>query len=281
VNLRTDDSVVLAQQLLQEGSAGPADVFIAENSPELMLLQQHGLFAALPATTLRQVPAQDNSPSGDWVGVAARVSALAYNPNAIAANRLPGSVLDLADPEWAGKIAISPSDSDFLPVVAAVIATRGQNVARTWLQGLKRNATTYQDIETVVYTVNRGAMPAGMINSYYWFRLQLEVGPSGMHSRIHYFPPHDPGGVENISGAAVLASSKHQQNARRFVDFLVSAQAQRILAAGDDFEYPLRPGVASNPAVPPLAGIQPTFIGIAALGNDQAAARLVQQVGLE
>jgi iron(III) transport system substrate-binding protein len=281
VNLRTDDSIVLAQQIIEEGSASPADVFIAENSPELMLLQQHDLFSALPASILSQVPSQDNSPSGDWVGMAARVSALAYNTGDISANQLPKSVLDLADPQWAGKIAISPSDSDFVPVVAAVIDTRGTNAARAWLEGLKRNATTYQDIETVLSTVNRGDLPVGMINSYYWFRLQLEVGNSGMHSKIYYFPPHDPGGVENISGAAILASSQHQRNAQKFLAFLVSEQGQQILASGDDFEYPVRPGVAPNSVLPSLSSIQPTFIGIAQLGDDQAAAQLLQQVGLE
>lgn len=281
VNLRTDDSIVLAQQLVEEGSQSPADVYIAENSPELMFLQQHNMLAHLPSSTLSQIPNQYNSPNGDWVGIAARVSCLAYSTNSISPNQLPNSVLDFADPKWAGKIAVAPSDSDFVPVVGAVIATKGMNAARAWLQGLKKNATTYQDIETVVATVNRGDMPVGLINSYYWYRLQLEVGNSNMHSKIYYFPPHDPGGVENISGAAIVASSKHQQAAQRFINFMISAQGQKILASGDDYEYPLRPTIAANPILPPLASLQPTFIGIAALGNDQQAAQLMQQVGFE
>src|SRR5712691_2056470 len=47
VRMRTNDSVVLADQILQEGSASPADVYISENSPELMTLEQHELLAKL------------------------------------------------------------------------------------------------------------------------------------------------------------------------------------------------------------------------------------------
>ena len=281
VNLRTDDSIVLAQQLVQEGSSSPADVYIAENSPELMFLQQHDLLAPVPTSTLHQIPAKYNSPNGDWVAMAARVSALTYNTGKISADQLPKSVLDLADPSWAGKLAVAPSDSDFVPVVSAVIATKGETAARTWLEGLKKNAQTYQDIETVLSSVNRGDLAVGMINSYYWFRLQLEVGTSQMHTKIFYFPPNDPGGVENIAGAAIVRSSKHIQNAQRFLNFIVSAQGEQILANGYDYEYPLRPGVAANPALPSLSSLQPTFLGIAKLGNDQAAAQLMQQVGFE
>src|SRR5262249_26373602 len=52
VQVRTNDSAVLADQLIQEGGASPADVYIAENSPELMELQRRKLLATLPQSIL-------------------------------------------------------------------------------------------------------------------------------------------------------------------------------------------------------------------------------------
>ncbi len=280
VSVRTNDGIVLAQQILQEGKASLADVYLTENSPELVLLQQKGLLSKLPASVLSQVPAGDSDPGGEWVGVAARVSALAYNPAQISAGQLPASILDLELPQWKGKLAIAPSDSDFVPLVSAVIAKYGVANARTWLAGLKENAATYQDIEAVVSAVNSGAQAVGIINSYYWFRLQLEVGASAIHSQIYYFPPSDVGGLENISGVAVLASSRNQAAADKFVAFMVSQKGQELLAAGDDFEYPLRPGVDPNPVLPPIAQIHPDVVSLVSLGNDLQAAQLIQQVGL-
>jgi iron(III) transport system substrate-binding protein len=280
VSVRTNDGIVLAEQLLQEGRAALADVYLTENSPELTLLQQKGLLSKLPESVLSQVPAQDSAPDGDWVGVAARVSALTYNPSEVSQAQLPASVLDLAQPVWRGKLAIAPSDSDFVPLVSAVVAADGATAARAWLAGLKRNATVYQNIEAVVSAVNQGSQAVGIINSYYWFRLQLEVGASAMGSQIYYFPAGDVGGLENVSGAAVLSTSRNQAAAQKFVAFLVSRQGQAIIAAGDDFEYPLRPGVSPNPALPPLAQVHPDAVSLVSLGNDLAAAQLIQQAGL-
>jgi len=280
VSVRTNDGIVLAEQLLQEGSASPADVYLTENSPELTLLQQKGLLTKLPESVLSQVAAQDSAPDGDWVGIAARVSALAYNPSEIAPQQLPASILDFDQPQWKGKLAFAPSDSDFVPLVSAVVAIDGVSAARTWLAGLKANATAYQDIEAVVSAVNQGAQAVGIINSYYWFRLQLEVGAGAIRSQIYYFPAGDVGGLENVSGAAVLASSRNQAAADKFVAFLVSRQGQAIIAAGDDFEYPLRSGVSPNPALPPLTDIHPDVVSLVSLGNDLEAAQLIQEAGL-
>jgi iron(III) transport system substrate-binding protein len=280
VNMRTNDSVVLADQLLQEGSHSPADVFISENSPEMMMLEQHGLLAKLDADTLGQIPAKDNSPTGQWVGMALRVSSLVYDPSLISQRALPKSVLDLAQPKWKGKIGIAPTDSDFPPLVGAVIAKYGNAAAATWLAGLKRNGELYQDDESVVAAVNRGDVATGIINQYYWYRLRLEVGKSSVHSALYYFPNHDAGSITNISGAAVIASSKHQSLAEQFVKFLVGPTAQKIISTGDDFEYPARPGVAPNAALPPLGSIAHATLSASVLGNDEEAAKLLEKSGL-
>jgi iron(III) transport system substrate-binding protein len=280
VRVLSNDGVVLADQILLEGSASPADVYLTENTPELMLLQQHHLLAKLRPSTLSQIPASDSSPQGEWVGVAERVNALAYDPVKLPAGRLPSSILTLADPSWAGKIAIAPTDSDFLPLVSAVAANYGHARALSWLQALRRNAVIFQDDEAVAAAVNRGSVPAGLVNEYYWYRLRLEMGAGNMQSVLYSFPAHDVGSMANVSGAAVLASSGDRTAANRFVAFLVSPQAQRILGRGDDFEYPLRPGVAPNAALPPLARFNPTSFNVASLGDDRAAVSLLQQAGL-
>jgi iron(III) transport system substrate-binding protein len=280
VRVRTDDGIILADEILQEGSNSPADVYLTENSPELMMLTERHLLSTLPTSISSQVPSTDDSPTGNWVGLALRVCALVYDPSRISAAQLPSSVLDLAQRQWKGKVAISPTDSDFPPQVGAVIATDGQQAALSWLKGLKSNASLYQDEEATVAAVNRGQAAVGLINNYYWYRLQLEVGAKNMHSKLYFFPNRDVGGIENVSGAAVLASSHKKALADRFVSFLASAQGQQILASGDDFEYPARPDIAPNPVLPPLSQIDPAIINVVSLGDDLPAAKLIQQAGL-
>ena len=245
-----------------------------------MELQRRSLLARLPESILGQAPRGDDSPDGHWVGMALRVSSLVYDPARVPRSQLPASILDLTQPQWKGKIAIAPTDSDFPPLVAAVIATHGEAAARAWLAGLEHNARTYQDDEAIVSAVNRGDVATGVINQYYWYRLQLELGKKAMHSGLYYFSPDDVGAVINISGAAILESSKHQKDSERFISFLVSKAGQKIIAGSDDFEYLVRSDVAPNPALPPLSRIGHTSLSVASLGNGELAARLIRQAGL-
>jgi iron(III) transport system substrate-binding protein len=281
VKVHEGEAPEIANQIAQEGSASPADVLFTENSPELVLLDEKGLLAKVDATTLQQVPARFSAADGNWVGVLARESVLAFNPSMIKEDALPASLMDLAKPAWKGKIAIAPSDADFLPLVSAVAALKGQDAALAWLKGLKANAQVFDDDEGVVAAVDRGAVATGIINNYYWARLRTEQGAGKTKSRIHHFAHGDLGGLVNVSGAAVLKSSKNQAAAQKFLAFLVSKPTQEMLAETDiGFEYPLAAGVAANKLLKPFDQLQPPAIGMAQLGDDQGAAKLLRDAGL-
>ena len=282
VAVRNDDEAVLAAQIDAEGSNSPADVIYTENSPALDFLQERHRLAPLPAAVLAATPARYNSPAGDWVGVSARVSVLVYNTGKLSPAQLPSSVLDLAAPRFAGQLALAPSETDFQPIVTAVARQYGSAAALRWLEGLKANAQghIYPDNETVTDEVNRGNAALGVINQYYWYRQRAQVGASNMHSAIAFLAPHDPGYVVDVSGAGVLASSSHRAAAERFVAFLVSKQAQTIIAHSDSFEYPIASGVTYGPGQTPLSALQPDPINLAALGDGATAVALLRQAQL-
>jgi len=283
VTVRNGDEDQLAEQIMQEGSRSPADVFYTENSPALMKLAGQHLLAPVSKSTLAAVPSGDSSPAGNWAGVSARVSALVYNTSALKPSQLPSSVMDLASPEWAGKLGIAPGETDFQPIITSIAGTYGSAAALAWLKAVKSNAGShvYPDNETLTSEVNSGQVEIGLINHYYWYRLRAEVSAGATHSALHYFAAGDPGYVLDVSGAGILASSKHQAAAQKFLAFLVSAAGQRIIAQTDSFEYPLRPGVAANPELPPLSSLHPdTADTIARLGDGSAALQLLQQAGL-
>ena len=280
VELRSGDESSLGQQVLQEGSASPADIFYSENTPVLESLREHGRLAPVQAATLDAVPAQQRSAQGSWVGVSARVSALVYNAARLGSATLPSSVLELGAARFHGKLAFAPSETDFQPLIAAIVRFDGRARAERWLRELQAGAAVYPDNETVVTQVNAGQAGLGPIDHYYWYRLRAELGAGAIHSALHYFAPGDPGNLLDISGAAVLASSSHKAAAQRFLAFLVSAQGQATIARSASYEYPLRPGVAPAPGLVPLATIHPTQLAPADLGDGSTALALEQKVGL-
>src|SRR5580704_4399655 len=286
VNVRYNDEDSFADEIIAEKSHPVADVFYTENSPVLEYLQNQSLLAPVDSSTLAKTPSAYNSPQGDWAGVSARVSVLIYNPSKISESQLPTSVLQLANPRYKGKLAFAAGETDFQPVVTSVARAYGDAKAATWLEGVKQNAASHivPDNETIADEVNRGQAAFGVINQYYWYRLQDEVGASGMHSQITHFAPHDPGYVIDVSGAAVLKSSKHQAAAQKFVAFLGGKQGQQIIAraSGDEqsYEYPLGDGVTTSAPETPFDQLQPTSITVGELGDGSTAIALLRQAGL-
>ena len=129
VKVRAGEPPELASQLVKEGASSPADIFFTANSPELTLLSEKHLLAKVASATIASVPAQDSGPDQDWVGVLSRENVLAFNTSMIKEDALPASLLDLANPEWKGKIAIAPTDADFMPLIGGIVALKGRPTA--------------------------------------------------------------------------------------------------------------------------------------------------------
>ena len=282
VNARYDDEDVLADQIVTEGSHSPADVFFTENSPPLEYLASKNLLSTIDASTLANTPAKYTSTDGKWVGISARGSVMVYNTSLLKPSQLPTSALQLADPEWRGKLAIAGGETDFQPIVTSVARTDGDAAALKWLEALKANAGShnYPDNETVADEVNRGQVAIGIVNQYYWYRERAQIGASNMHSAIAHFAPHDVGYVLDVSGAGILKSSTHQAEAQKFVDFLNSAQGQEIIAHSYSFEYPIASGVTTAQPETPFDQLQPNFITIPELGTGAEAIKLLQEAQL-
>ena len=174
-----DDEDVLTAQIEQEGSRSPADVFYTENSNWLAQLDQKGMLATVDQPTLASVPPADSGTDGTWVGVSARISVMVYNPGKVSAVRPADLGLGLADPQWKGKLELAPSETDFWPIVSSVDRTYGDAATIQWLKGLKANAGSDDNVpdnETLVSDVNKGVAGLGVINHYYYYRLQDELG---------------------------------------------------------------------------------------------------------
>ncbi len=280
VNLRSNDEAALANQVLREGADSPADVFFAENPPALTVLDKSRLLAPVEPATLGHVAARYDSPTGDWVGVSARSAVLVYNTSKLTAAALPPTLQSLALGAWKGKIGFAPTETDFQPLIAALVKLHGQAAAVSWLSGLKANGKVYDSNETLVAAVNRGEIAAGLIDHYYWYRLRDEVGAGNVRSALHYFDPGDAGALVDVSGAGALKSSRHPALAQRFLAYLVSPPAQEIIARSESYEYPLGSGVVTAKPLRPLAELKPPAVGIADLGDGRMSLMLLQQVGL-
>lgn len=279
VDVRNGSDFDLANQIVAEGAASPADVFITENSPAMSLVSSKDLFSPVDAATAAQVPTQYSSSKGDWVGVAARSTVFVYSPTTLSDDQLPKSIMDLAKPEWKDKYGISPSGADFQAIVSAVYLLKGDTEGAAWLQGVKDNARIYRGNSTIMKAANSGEVPGGVIYHYYWYGDQADGGANSSATKLEYFGNQDPGAFLSVSGGGVLASSKNAAQAQQFLAFMTGVEGQQILSDGTAMEYSVGSGVAPNPKLKPLADLQAPTVDPSALNGPQIVAEM-QRVGL-
>jgi iron(III) transport system substrate-binding protein len=278
VELRNGSDLELSAQLVAEGDASKADVFLTENSPAMSQVERAGLFAELPESALSPIPEQFRPTSGLWTGFVARSTVLVYNTDLVEESELPASIMDLAKPEWAGRISFSPTGADFQAIVAGMLDLEGEDATRAWLEGIKENGTVYDGNNVVLESVNSGESQVGIVYHYYWYRDQAESGEVSDNSALYFFRNQDPGAFVSVSGAGVLKSSDHQADAEKFVEFLTSEAGQQGLADSYALEYPLNPAVQLAPPVEPFDSLQPPTVNVSDL-DGQAVVDLMTEVG--
>jgi len=279
VTLRNGDDSELGNQLVQEGSASPADVFLTENSPSMVLVDNANLFAPLDSDTLKQVPAEYRPAHGRWIGIAARSTVFVYNPAKLSEQQLPKSLMDLAKPEWKGRWAASPSGADFQAIVSAMLALKGEQATLEWLKAMKANFVAYKGNSTVMKAVNAGQIDGGVIYHYYRFVDQSKTGENSKNTQLYYFKHQDPGAFVSLSGGGVLASSKHKSQAQAFIKYITGKEGQESLRTNNAFEYAVGVNAASNPKLVPLKDLDAPKVEPSTL-NSKKVIELMTQAGL-
>ena len=280
VRVRYGGSTELAGTILEEGSNSPADVFLAQDAGALGALVDEGRFIPLPEELLNRVPSPFRSPDDLWVGVSGRARVIVYNTERIDPEaELPNSVLDFTDPRWDGRIGWAPPNASFQAFVTALRLIEGDEVALAWLRGIKANgATEFPNNTTLVDAVARGEVDVGFTNHYYLFRFLAEEG-EGFGARNYNLSGGDAGALVNVAGAGILKTSDSVDNARLFLDYLLSHTAQQYFA-DETFEYPLVDVVATDPRLKPLSQLEAPGIDLADISDLEGTLELLREADI-
>jgi iron(III) transport system substrate-binding protein len=280
IDVKYGDSAELALLLAEEGERTPADVFLSQSPGATGFLSGKGRLARLDAGLVGKVDQRFRNAEGRWVGISGRQRVLVYNAEQVTEAELPASVRELTGERFAGKVAVAPSNGSFQDFVTAMRQLEGEAAAGAWLKAMAANEPrTYANNNAIVEAVGRGEVEMGLVNHYYNYRFQREN--PGTPSRNHRFAGDDVGALVIPSTASVLAGTDKTDEAARFVDFLLSAEAQRYFS-DQTFEYPLVTGVAAAPGLPPLAGLRSPDYDVDALGGGlERTVELIRSSGFD
>lgn len=276
VETKYADTAELAAILLEEGQQSPADVFFAQDAGALGAVAATGLFSTLPETVLDAVPGPFRDPDGAWVGISGRARTVAYSDDGSV--QVPDSILDFTDPEWAGRIGWAPANGSFQAFVTALRVLEGEDVARTWLEGILANdPVAYPSNTAAVEGIASGEVDVAFVNHYYLLRLLAEHGDDYPVAQA-FFPAGDPGALVNVAGVGQLATSDQPDAAGALVEYLLGPDAQQYFSEST-YEYPLIDGIAADPRLPAIEELEAPDVDLSELSDLQGTVELLREVG--
>ncbi|MCX2728456.1 iron ABC transporter substrate-binding protein [Thermomicrobium sp. 4228-Ro] len=280
VRVRYGDTAELATAILEEGDRSPADLSFGQDAGALGALAKEGRLIPLPVELLERVPAAFRSRQGLWIGISGRVRTVVYNTDRVRAEEIPASIVDFAgNGRWRGRLGWAPTNGSFQAFVTALRRLRGEDVARSWLESLKALETrVFPNNATIVQATINGEVEAGFVNHYYLMRERAQAGRP-LPAENFFYTNGDPGGLVNVAGVGILVTSRAQDAALRFLDYLLTTAAQRYFAE-QTFEYPLVKGVSAHPDLPPLETLNPPALDLSDLDDLRGTLSLLQEVGL-
>jgi iron(III) transport system substrate-binding protein len=238
----------LALTIREEGQRSPADVFWSQDAGALGAVQKAGLFAALPSELVESIPAAFRHSGGKWIAVSGRARVLTYSAERVQKAALPGSVFDLADPRFRGRVGWAPSNASFQAFVTAMRKLHGEDKTREWLVAMKDNdARTFASNAPIIQAIAAGEIDFGLPNHYYLLGFKKAEGVTVPVEQT-FFGAGDVGNLVNVSGVGILATAKHRDAAEAFVRFLLTPLVQQYFAS-DTLEYPVVAGVVASPGL--------------------------------
>lgn len=245
----------LIKKLEVEGDSSQADLFITADAGNFYTAKEKGVLQSVKSKTLESIiPSQYRDDEGYWFAISKRARVIVYDKK----NFDPSGIKnyeDLIKPELKGKLLIRSATAPYSKsLLAAIIEADGKDAAIKWAKGTLENLAREPKggDRDQIKEIYAGVAPVAVVNTYYIGLMLASPKPEDVEAAKAIgviFPNQDNRGTHvNISGIALTKASKNKENAIKFMEFMVSPEAQKIFA-GINYEYPVNSEVEPHEIV--------------------------------
>jgi len=258
VNIISGSGGALMERLRAEGKNSPGDVFFTVDAGNLANFQKAGLLQSIESETIKNtVPPELRGPNNEWVAIAKRARVIFYNPDSVSTEDIENiSYEDLADEKWKGRVVVRSSSNMYnQSLVASLISNLGIESTELWANKFVNNfaRTPQGNDRSQLMAVANGLADVAIANTYY---IGIMLAGKGGQDQLDAakklkiaFPNQDNRGTHvNISGGGILKHSPNKDNAEKFLEFLLSEQAQTHIV-NNSFEYPVIDTISPHPII--------------------------------
>lgn len=263
-----------------------ADLFMGMDVSTFAKLQNEDKLSAAKSKIIDSiVPANLKDKNNEWIGLSKRARVIVYDKKAIDP-KLIQNYEDLAKPELKGKLLMRTSNVSFnRSLLASIIANDGEDRAKEWAKGTLNNLARDPkggDREQA-RGVYEGIGAVGVMNSYYIITLLNSKKQSDQETAKSLgviFPNQDGRGTHiNISGIALLKSSQNKDAAIKFIEFMLSKEAQEILVS-TSHEYPVNKDAKPSKEIAALGKFKEDSISLNKVANElENAQKIYKELG--
>lgn len=262
VNVVSAGDEALLQRIKSEGAASPGDVLLLADASRLVSAEQDGLFQPTASDLLTKAIPNSLRSGQLWFGLTTRARVIVIDPTRVDANKVK-TYADLASPALKGLVCTRTASHPYMiSLIASQIAHNGAAKTEAWAQGVVSNlARKPKGGDTdQIKAVASGECGVALTNSYYYARLMRSSKPEdqAVIAKTRFIWPDQKGVGShiNVSGGGTLKHAPNRDNAKKFLEFLVSAQAQADFAEANN-EWPVVAGVKTdNPALKTLGSFK-------------------------
>ncbi|QDU67891.1 extracellular solute-binding protein [Engelhardtia mirabilis] len=248
-DVEANKTVGLVARLRKEAEQGTVrcDVFWNNEIANTVALAADGLLQPYDSPAAADIPATFKDPGHLWTGFAARGRVLIVNTERLGDRAAPSSLDDLLSPAWSGEAGIArPLSGTTLTHAAVLYDVLGDDAARAFWKSVKqRNAAGALNLASgngpLMRSVGTGEYTWGWTDTDDFNVARVRGMPV-----LRVAPDQVEGGMGLLmipNTAAIVAGAPNLDNAKRFYDWLVSADTEAALASSDSANVPVRPNL--------------------------------------
>ncbi|AOY87947.1 iron ABC transporter substrate-binding protein [Marinobacter salinus] len=273
----------LAERLEREGRNSPADVVMTVDISRVNELVERDLVQSVENDVLEHnIPDNLRHPDGKWFALTTRGRLIFTSKDRVEEGEIT-TYEQLADDKWQDRICTRSGKHPYnIALISSMIAHHGEAYTEEWLQGLKDNLARKPQggDRDQIKAIAEGVCDVSIGNSYYYGNMLQDENQRETAEKVRLvFPNADGRGTHvNISSISLTKSAPNRENALRLMEFLSSAEAQRIYAEANT-EYPANPEVKPSGLVAEWGDIHPDDLSLQEIAdNRNAAVKLVDRV---
>ena len=289
VNIISGSGNALMERLKAEGSNSPGDIFFTVDAGNLSRFQKEGFLQEIISEKVNNiVPEELRGPNNEWIAVAKRARVIFYNPESVSEEEIKNiSYESLAESKWRNRVVIRSSSNMYnQSLVASLISAYGIEETERWAKNLVNNffRVPQGNDRAQILAVANGLADIAVANTYYYgIMLSGRGGPVQLEAakkvKIIFPNQSNRGSHVNISGGGILKFSPNKMNAVKFLEFLLTEEAQQHIV-NNTFEYPVLDGIKAHPLIEQFGKFKEDQISVAKFGElNPEAVRLMDRAG--